>query len=246
VQNFRAALWRNDGNGHFMEATSAGSFLADQLWCAPIWGDYNRDGFLDLFVANAWEEPPTYHLRNALYFNRADATFGRVTEGDLVNYIGRVFGGCAGDMDDDGDLDLVTTGRSGVALFENDGTGEFRRITAGAPTVTGDPITSSWADYDNDERLDLFVAVFDRTSQLFHNDGDGRWTRMPLGDARQTTCGMWGDYDNDGDLDLFISRGQSPNPATSNLLYANNGDGTFTRVSLGSLSNDLGLSIGCA
>jgi hypothetical protein len=67
-----AALWRNLGNGRFVEATEAGSFASGWLWGNPIWGDFNRDGHLDLFVANAWCEPPQWDVSNALYLSQVD------------------------------------------------------------------------------------------------------------------------------------------------------------------------------
>jgi enediyne biosynthesis protein E4 len=243
------ALWLNIGNGRFEDATQAGSFLSDRPWCAPIWGDFNRDGFLDLAVANAWDKPPSEPdwSRNLLYFNGGDGAFRKETEGDFVAYRAgaMIEGGAAGDMDDDGDLDLVLTGGSGrLAWFENDGAGGFRQVTVTLPPMSGTLITPAWADYDNDGRLDVFVAAYSQTSQLLHNDGDGQWTAIPLGHALQTSAGSWADYDNDGDLDLFITRGQTT--TTTNLLYANNGDGTFTQVTLGSLANDQGLWAGSA
>jgi hypothetical protein len=79
---------------------------------------------------------------------------------------------------------------------------------------------------------------------VLDNDGDGQWTNIPLGAAPATTAGSWADYDNDGDLDLFIARGESP--TYTNVLYANNGDGTFTQITLGSLANDQGRCAGSA
>ncbi|MCZ7641058.1 MAG: CRTAC1 family protein [Verrucomicrobia bacterium] len=104
----------------------------------------------------------------------------------------------------------------------------------------------SWADYDNDGRLDVFVPVHHggATSRLLHNDGDAGWTSIPLGPTLETDGGSWADFDNDGDLDLFITRGQGT--TTTNLLYANNGDGAFTQVTLGSMANDQGRWAGSA
>ena len=241
----RPALWRNLGNGHFADATDAGSFASDRPCTAPIWGDFNRDGFLDLAVANAWDDTaqPDWS-RNLLYFSQGDGTFRKETSGDFVNARAVVWGGSAGDMDGDGDLDMLLGTDTGISLFENDGVGGLRRVTVGVPSEGTPCGTSSWADYDNDGRLDVFVTVYNDTSLLLHNEGSGQWTEIRLGAGRQTTAGMWADYDNDGDLDLFISRGQGI--TTTNLLFANSGDGTFTQVMLGSLANDQGRSAGCA
>jgi hypothetical protein len=242
----RPALWRNLGNERFEDATSAGSFLSDRLWCNPTWGDFNHDGFLDLAVANAWDEPPSWPdwSRNLLYLNRRDGSFERVATGDLVAFRAglMVEGGAAGDMDGNGDLDILIGSHSGTFWFRNDGSGIFNRVTTGFPSVTGTTVAPSWADYDNDNdgRLDVFVPVHHgaATSQLLHNDGNAGWSKIPLGPSLETGGASWADYDNDGDLDLFITRGQTT--TTTNLLYANNGDGAFTQVTLGSMANDWG------
>jgi hypothetical protein len=241
----RAALWRNVGNGRFEQATNAGSFATDRLWGTPSWGDFNRDGWIDLAVANAWDQPPSWGdwCRNLLYFNRGDETFRKETQGEFLAFRSQaqVEGGAAGDMDGDGDLDILVGSHSGVILFENDGAGGFHRVTAGFPSVTGTALAPAWADYDNDGRLDVFVPVHhgDSMSSLIHNDGNGQWTRIPLGAVNQCGGASWADYDNDGDLDLIITRGQ--NTTATKLFYANNGDGTFTQITLGSIANDVGL-----
>jgi enediyne biosynthesis protein E4 len=233
------ALWRNLGNGRFEDATiSAGSFLADRLWCTPVWADFNRDGFLDLAVSGAWDEPPSWPdwSRNLLYFNRGDGTFRKETQDPFVAYRARAMieGMAIGDIDGDGDPDIVLGGHGGVLMFENDGGGQF--LQAPFPTVPGKPLSPSLADYDNDGKLDVFLGVFDWTdtypNRLLKNEGDGQWTSMPLGISQACGGGAWADYDNDGDLDLYIVCGRLV--TVPNLFFANNGDGTFTQITLGS------------
>jgi hypothetical protein len=212
-----------------------------------MWADFNRDGLLDLAVANAWDDPPQYPnwSRNLLYFNQGNGTFRKETQDPFVSYRARAMieGGAAGDVDGDGDLDLLLGGHSStLLLFENDGTGQFHQ--ASFPTVADKPLSPSLADYDNDGRMDVFIDVYDWTKTQYHrllrNEGEGRWSSMPLGLSNESGGGAWGDYDNDGDLDLFISRGRIV--TTTNLFYANNGDGTFTQVTWGSLANERGRS----
>jgi hypothetical protein len=86
----------------------------------------------------------------------------------------------------------------------------------------------SWADYDNDGYLDLFIGA-NSANRLYHNNGDGTFTRLanfPVSAGTVSWSGSWGDYDRDGWVDLFISNGGGNN----NFLLHNNRNGTFTRV----------------
>ena len=94
---------------------------------------------------------------------------------------------------------------------------------------------AAWGDYDNDGDLDLYVATEPRHT-LYRNDGDGTFADVTViagvGDPTATGGGAaWGDYDNDGDLDLYVgyNNGGDDTPVP-NILYRNNGDGTFTDV----------------
>ena len=238
------ALYRNRGDGKFDRVTDAGPIVTDTLnWGTPCWGDFNQDGLIDLFMANSRREGG---VRNALYQNTGDGMLTRVAQGPLVTTLFENLQGAGwSDLDGDGDLDVVLAdSAAGPEAFRNDGGGKFVRVSAGGlPESTGTGITPSFGDYDNDGLLDVFVAGYNSASYLFHNEGDWRFTRILLGAAGETSMGAWGDYDNDGDLDLFITRGQ--NGAFANLLYRNNGDGTFTRVTTGSLVTDVGRSPTC-
>ncbi len=109
----------------------------------------------------------------------------------------------------------------------------FTEITSGeiVADIT-DSTGAAWADYDNDDDLDLFVANFNQNNFLFKNNGSGYFTKILSGsivtDVNNSQYGSWGDYDNDGDLDLFV-----PNYDQNNCLYMNNGNQTFTKVSAG-------------
>lgn len=90
---------------------------------------------------------------------------------------------------------------------------------------------ASWVDYDNDGRLDLFIAK----SGLYHNDGNGAFTKM-LNTGLNTSTGIgntWSDYDNDGFIDCFISGGGSRGSS----LFHNDGNGTFSRVTVGDVAD---------
>ena len=88
-----------------------------------------------------------------------------------------------------------------------------------------------------------------RPNFLFQNNGDGTFTKITDGAVVTDSYGFgcaWADYDNDGWLDLFVNRGVSGGVGKDNAIYHNNGDGTFTPVTEGSLVHDGGQGKGCA
>jgi len=90
----------------------------------------------------------------------------------------------------------------------------------------GDSVSSSWADYDNDGDLDLYVTNdFNEDNNLYESNGDGTFTRIgtgdPVNDGGRSNGATWADYNNDGYIDLFVPNGQRP-VTQSNILYRNN------------------------
>ena len=200
-------------------------------------------------------EPP----RNALYRNNGDGTFTDVAIAAGVADTGYGMGCAVGDYDNDGFPDLYVTNFGANALFRNNGDGTFNNVTT--QTGTGDTrwgTSCAFVDYDNDGFLDLYVTNYVKYAVesdqacmnkgvrvycdprlyegeldiLYHNNGDGTFTDVTeiAGFSGATGRGLalaWGDYDDDGDMDGYIA-----NDADQNFLYRNNGDGTFTDVSL--------------
>jgi hypothetical protein len=229
-------LYRNEGDGRFTNVTdAAGISKADGAGLGVVAGDYNGDGWLDLYVAN--DATP-----NQLWINRHDGTF--VDEGLLsgaaLNAAGNPEGSmgiASGDFDRDGDEDLFITNISGetFVLYKNDGAGGFEdvRVPAGlaAPTASSTGFGTEWFDYDNDGWLDLFVAnggvnaiesqrgqpaPFRMKNQLFHNAGSGRFvetsrTAGPAFERAEISRGAaFGDVDNDGDTDILVTTNGGP------------------------------------
>ncbi len=236
-------LYRGDGKGGFAAILTGGIVNDIGYSYGAAWGDFDRDGNIDLFVVNRGDQ------KNFFYRNNGDSTFARITSGNIVSELGQYTSGTWADYDGDGDADLfVTVGQSGSRnlLYRNDA-GTFTKITNGA--VVNDVGLSggaSWGDYDNDGDLDLFVTCIGQPNRLYRNDGAGIFTPVEAGaltvGAGQSLGSAWGDYDNDGRLDLFVSNLSF----VGNWLYHNNGGGTFTRITNGPVATDQAHSHGAA
>ncbi|MGH9309565.1 MAG: CRTAC1 family protein [Vicinamibacterales bacterium] len=229
-------LYRNDGQGRFTNVTeSAGIVKADGAGLGVTTGDYNGDGWLDLYVAN--DATP-----NQLWINRRDGTFEDegLISGTAVNAAGNPEGSmgiASGDVDADGDEDLFVTNIIGetFAFYENDGRATFedRRATWGIarPTAAFTGFGTDWIDYDNDSWLDLFITngavnvmealrgqpnPFRMKNQLFRNTGKGAFVETsaaagPAFERAEVGRGAaFGDVDNDGDTDILVTNNGGP------------------------------------
>jgi len=243
-------LYHNNGDGTF-SWTTANAIYNDDLFFvspnvhAPKWGDYDNDGLIDLFLVG-------HDIRNRLFHNDGGGSFTRILNHVLVNSQSASEGGAWVDYDDDGDLDLFVTNTSSFrnALYRNDQNGVFSKVTTSGLTPRIEhSIGSCFGDYDNDGLPDLFLANFAAKNSLYHNSGDGTFSAVldsavvadsiPAG-WLSGTC-AWGDYDNDGFLDLVVPSANEAHPPVIDghtSLYHNEGDGTFTKVTEGSVAND--------
>src|SRR6185503_20240200 len=230
---------------------ASGSIVSDvnlgMQTCA--WGDYNNDGLIDMFIANDGYESVPQH-KDFLYRNNGAGGFSRILNGPVPNDSGTGAAGTWGDYNNDGKLDLFVANAKNEKnfLYRNDGNGEFTKITTGSiVNDVGNFAGGSWGDYNNDGFLDLFVSNFGdlfspatARNFLYRNNGDGTFVKVTSGaivtDSGKFVGSAWGDYDNDGFLDLFVCEYQTGN----NFLYHNNGGGTFSRITTGSIVNDGG------
>jgi uncharacterized repeat protein (TIGR01451 family) len=204
-----------------------------------IWSDYDEDGDLDVFVVTGGTSLTNPEGNNLLYRNNGDGTFTKILAipGELSSG-GGLSGGKAIwiDVDNDGDEDLFLASNAGTdnVLFMNNGDGSFTRNLTSAITNTAPVVTMAFADYDNDGNVDLYIATnTGLTGELYRGTGGGNFTQITSGvivsDATRARSCNWGDYDNDGYMDLLVTNVNFGEP---NLLYKNNGNGTFTKITI--------------
>jgi hypothetical protein len=224
-------LLRND-RGVFRDVTLEAGLTTRARSDNAIWLDYDRDGFIDLYVGNI-DEPS-----NRLYRNNGDGTFLDVTEALGLHHVFQAdFGGgsngglSGGDFNDDGWPDIylgVFLDRN--RLFLSDGQGGFDDATTDEIGDPGEAFGLAVGDIDHDLHLDLFQAAGGSQgkfrSLMFLNLGAGQLLdvtegvlgRTVLNESNVLGAGL-ADIDNDGDLDLVVGM-----PA---LLFLNNGKGVF-------------------
>lgn len=247
-------FYTNDGSGSFTSIDGVPIVTSGGYSETASWGDYDNDGLLDLYVTRSGAS--TLLRRNQLYHNDGGNVFTKVTAGAPVihAFVSRSVNWT--DIDLDGDLDLFVTNEGSSAnnenLYRNDGAGTFTAITTGDLVNNGgSTMSSSWADYDNDGDLDVYLCNDGSDNALFRNDGNFNFTKITGDPVTMTNShsfsSAWSDIDNDGDLDLFVTNAYNPVAAElNNLLYVNNGDATFTKVESGAPATDLSWSYGCA
>ncbi len=266
-------LYKNNRDGTFSDVTEKAG-LTKVGWASAVCvGDYNNDGFDDLFL--------TYWGQNILYHNNGDGTFTDVTEKAGLLHAGKRWGsGCSFvDYNRDGHLDLVVAnyleldlvhipkpGESGfcnwkgipvncgprglppgyATLYHNNGDGTFSDVTekSGFSKVKGAYcMTVACADFDNDGWPDIYIACDSTPSFLLRNNHDGTFTDIGLESGvalnedgmEQAGMGLGiGDYNLDGNLDILKTHFADDTA----VLYRNDGKGGFEDV-----TNSSGLGV---
>ena len=209
--------------------------------------DVNNDGWEDLFISNGLSGGQN----NLLYLNRGDGSFATDSTNPITQDNSPSVGATFADWDNDGDLDAHVTNWYGAVnqWYDNDGTGSFT-LTSLFPLLGSHSETASWGDFDQDGLVDLYVTNSDgaKTNFLFHNGGNGSFSKIDTGDWVTETDlsrnASWTDYDMDGDIDLYVT-----NEANAiNDLYRNDSTGSFSKVQglpiVGSISSSMSSSWG--
>ncbi|MBI1768721.1 MAG: VCBS repeat-containing protein [Bacteroidetes bacterium] len=241
-------IYKNNGAGDFI-ATVPGGISSASYTNAAV-ADYDNDGKLDLFL--------TGYTQNYLYKGNGDFTFTLIDPSPVseTGFGDFDLGISWSDYNKDGLVDLLVVPNTdsplkNVRFFTQGPVNTFTKQTTGTlPSVAVSGSTAIWADYDNDGDQDVFINNNDNTpgtvNLLLTNNGDGTFTNVNAApfttDTDQSTfSASWADYNNDGFLDLFIGVSKT---TTGNLLYKNNGNGTFSKQSMNTsvteplLSND--------
>jgi len=192
--------------------------LPEDMGSGAAWGDYNNDGWLDLYVVNQSGSLGTSPDQTAqsqahahLYRNNQDGTFTEVSEEAGVDFRGIGMGAAWGDYDNDGWPDLVVTSYGKNVLYRNNGNGTFTDVTtqAGMNAPDGFWAGASWGDYDRDGDLDLYICGYVRYTP-------------------ETTGGTSLQYETE----MPASLNPSSFRPERNLLYRNNGNGSFTGLAV--------------
>jgi hypothetical protein len=204
---YPGALYRNNHDGTYTDVTLAAGVRNSEWGKGALAADFNNDGWADLYLCNLGP--------NILFQNNHDGTFSNVTKRAGVGDPRWSASAAAADYDRDGDLDLFVVNYLEYDLNQLPVSGKFCSYR-GIPVACGPRGLKGAGD------------------TLYRNNGDGSFTDVSAAAGVHDPQGLyglacvWGDYDNDGNADLFVA-----NDTTPNLLYRNNGDGTFTDVAPG-------------
>lgn len=229
--------------------------------------DFDNDGWMDIYLVNSGPSDfysPKTPIKNALYRNNGDGTFSDVTDkaGVACGQMGNFgMGAAAADFDGDGWQDLYVTNYGTNVLFHNNGNGTFSNVTDKAGVAAPNWSTcATWFDYDNDQKLDLFVSSFvqysgtgtifcgdnrvgrryycvprvfkPRSSFLFHNEGGGKFLDVSKDSGIAASLGKsFGAVATDVNNDGLMDLFVA-NDTLANFLFVNKGKGKFEEAGL--------------
>ena len=230
-------LYANSGNTNFVDITLVSGLPTENMESyGASWGDYNNDGFLDVFISNRSE---TDVQPNYFYRNNGDNTFTDVTaEAGFDNDSHMTFCSAFFDYNNDGWQDIYLSSDKYFNqnfLYHNNGDGTFSDVSAASGTgIFIDAMTTTIGDFNNDGWFDIYVTNTPTDGNvLFRNNGDGTFSNLAIFSGTRLNSYAWGavflDADNDMDLDIYVScEFDGSNPAyRSSAFYKNRNNNTF-------------------
>ncbi len=202
------------------------------------WSDFDNDNDPDLFISGVTSQENGVTPGSFLFKNN-NGIFEQISTEITAVYSGS---SCWGDLDNDGDYDLVLVGNTGeegiTKIFRNDGNDEFFKVNTDFVGIYNGEV--DLGDYDNDMDIDILVCGFFknaqgdslRTLKIYRNDGDYSFTSIsgPLVGMGQSNVSWW-DYDSDGDLDI-IANGSTDAPTYLVYIYQNLGNDVFSNIGI--------------
>ncbi len=220
-------LLRGSADSALVAVTGSGVNTVNRATTGGWWGDFNNDGYPDLYLAVLGS--------NVLFGNNRNGTFTDITSRAGVGDGGRCWASAWVDYDNDGLLDIFVVNEDAAhRLYHNNGDSTFtdRASSAGLTGSTG-AVGCAWSDWDGDGDRDVYVVYYGSANRLYRNNGDGTFSDVTSSSG--TAAGVdnvsaaWFDYDNDNRPDLYVVE------QTEDRLFRNNGDGTFSEKNLSSL-----------
>lgn len=228
-------LLENIGNMTFQDITSTSGLPIVNLYTyGASWGDYDNDGFLDVFLSNR-----TFFVSNKLYKNNGDGTFSDVTFFAGID-ITPLWSFCSAfiDINNDGYQDIYVANDKYDFLnkmYKNNGDGTFTDISDVSGTAIGiDAMSVTVDDYNSDGFFDIYVTNGPGGNYLLRNNGDETFTNVAGPTGTTFNSAGWGavfyDADNNKDLDLYVSAEFDGffGGYLSAAFYENGGIGNFT------------------
>lgn len=218
--NASTKLYKNNGNSTFTDQTS---IVISGVYRGQIrWADYNNDGFLDIFLCG---EGTNAVYKSKIFKNNGNNTFSEDVASNLAsNYYSSLD---LGDMDNDGDLDLIIGGDLGLNLYKNEN-GIFVNVPF-IPDTTFNIVKACFVDYDGDGYKDVFITG-EKKSFLYKNLGKIKFEKLStfLIDGTRNGSFAWGDYNGDKKIDLLIGGESYYGGSNPTKIYKNLGNGNFT------------------